>query len=112
MSAHTKPQIITDAAGQPAFAVVPYPEYLELVNQEYDDDLTIPHAVVSANVDGDSMIKAWREHLGLTQAEMAERMNTTQPNFAKLERPDANPRKSTLKKIAEALGIEPGQLDI
>jgi DNA-binding XRE family transcriptional regulator len=113
MNVLTKPQIITDESGHPAFAVIPYAEYLRLVEaDEYDDNLTVPHAVVSANIDGDSPIKAWREYLGLTQQELASRMGISQPSLAKLERPDANPRKSTLKKVADALGIELGQMDI
>ena len=113
MNAHTNLQIITDEAGNPAFAVIPYAEYLQLVeSDEYDDNLTIPHEVVSANVHGDSMIKAWREYLGLTQQELATRMKITQPSLAKLEKPDANPRRSTLKKVADALGIELGQMDL
>lgn len=42
----------------------------------------------------------------------SSRMDISQPSLAKLEKPDANPRKSTLKKVADALGIELGQLDI
>jgi len=111
MSVHTKHQIINDAAGHPAFAVIPYAEYVQLV-EDYDANLTIPHDVVAASVDGDSMIKAWREHLGLTQAELAERLNISQPALAKLEKPEANPRRSTLIKVATALEIELAQLDV
>ncbi len=112
MTAPTNTQIINNEVGEPAFAVIPYEEYLHLIEAEYDDKLTIPHAVVIANLDGDSPIKAWREHLLLTQAELAERMGVSQPSLAKLESPAANPRKSTLKKVADAMGIELGQLDI
>ena len=112
MSAPTNTQIINDEEGNPAFAVIPYAEYLHLVEAEYDDNLTIPHAVVAATLEGDSPIKAWREHLMLTQTELAERMGVSQPSLAKLESPAANPRKNTLKKVAQAMGIELGQLDI
>lgn len=111
MSVHTKHQIITDTAGRPAFAVIPYAEYVQMVD-DFDESLTIPHEVVAASIDGDSMIKAWREHLGLTQAELAQRLNISQPALAKLEKPDAKPRKSTLVKVAAALGIKLAQLDV
>lgn len=112
MNAHTNPQIITDDAGNPAFAVIPYAEYLELVDAADSDELTVPHEVVSASIDGDSMIKAWREYKGLTQQELADRLQISQPALAKLEKPDANPRRSTLKKVAEALGIAVEQLEV
>jgi transcriptional regulator with XRE-family HTH domain len=57
------------------------------------------------------MIKAWREHIGITQGELARRMGVSQAAVAKLEKPDANPRDATLKKVAEALGISPAQLE-
>lgn len=70
---------------------------------------TIPHAVVSAQVDGASAIKAWREHLRLTQAEVAARMGITQAAFAQME-VARRPRKATLQKVAEALGLQVEQL--
>lgn len=73
----------------------------------------IPQEVVEAHVLSDvPMIRAWREHIGITQAELAVRMGVSQAAVAKLERPDAKPRSATLKKIAEALGISPAQLDV
>jgi predicted transcriptional regulator len=57
-----------------------------------------------------SFIKAWREHLGLTQDELANRSGIKQPALARMEKPDANPRKSTLKKIADAMKITAEQL--
>jgi len=38
-----------------------------------ESDVEFPHEVVAANVMGDSLIKAWREYLGLTQEELAAR---------------------------------------
>ena len=73
-------------------------------------DIWFPHDVVKANVKGDSLIKAWREHFGLTQEELAERAGIKQPALARLEKTESNPRKSTLKKIADAMGISLEQL--
>jgi len=70
-----------------------------------------PQDVVEANVvRGDSLPKAWREHLGLTQAEVARRAGMSQPAYAKLERPGARPRTTTLRKIARAMGLSLEQL--
>ena len=68
--------------------------------------------MMKTSVDGDSMIKAWREYFGLTQRVLADRIGISQPTLANLEKAGANPRKSTLKKIAEALGIKLAQLDL
>ena len=57
-----------------------------------------------------SPAKAWRTHLELTQAEVAERMGVTQSAYAQLEA-SQKLRKSSREKIADALGISPGQLD-
>src|SRR5438105_2327096 len=45
-----------------------------------------------------------RERAGLTQAEVARRMGTTQPAVARLERGEADPRLSTIERYAEVVG--------
>jgi transcriptional regulator with XRE-family HTH domain len=73
--------------------------------------ITIPHDVVVRAIKQQlSPIRAWREHLGLTQAEVASRMDISQSAFAQMEAPDANPRAATLKKVATAMGITAAQL--
>jgi transcriptional regulator with XRE-family HTH domain len=52
---------------------------------------------------------AWRDHLGLTQAEVAGRVGITQAAYAQMERVK-QPRKATLEKVAAALGLEVEQL--
>ena len=107
MNVHTEPQVIKQD-DKPAFAVIPWDVYQELVKNYIPDesDVWFPQEVVEANVvRGDSLLKAWREHFGLTQAEVAKRAGMTQPAYAKLEKPDTNPRTATLRKIAKALGI-------
>lgn len=104
-------QILRDASGHPAFAVVPFPQYEALVKGKSRDEPTIPNAVVNAVFDrGLSVVAAWREHLRLTQAEVAARMGITQAAFAQMESAK-RPRKATLAKIAAALGLVVEQLD-
>lgn len=111
MSARTEPQILRDAAGRPAFAVIPYDEYQELVGKASEEPY-IPHAVVKRVIEeGMTPIRAWREHLELTQAEVAARLGITQSAYAQQEAAE-KPRKATLKKIADALGISPKVLDV
>ncbi len=81
------------------------------LNELLDEDVTIPHEVVElVHLQGLPMIRAWREHLGLSQREVAGRMGVSQPAFARMEAPGVTPRTATLKKIAAALGLEWEQL--
>lgn len=45
-----------------------------------------------------------RRHAGLTQAEIAERMDTSQAAVARLEGSKGNPSLATLRRYAEATG--------
>ena len=50
-------------------------------------------------------IRGGRNHLGISQSEMAKRMGISQQTYQKLERPGhSNPTVETLEKISEALG--------
>jgi predicted transcriptional regulator len=51
-------------------------------------------------------IREAREHLGLTQADLAARIGSTQPAIARLEAGGVTPNLDTLRRIAEALGLE------
>lgn len=51
-------------------------------------------------------VRAERERLGLTQTELAERMETTQPTIARLEAGGVTPSLDTLRRAANALGLE------
>ena len=109
MSAPTDIQILKDAKGNPAFAVIPYSEYLNLSKLRAP---TIPNAVVNKVINKDmTPTRAWREHLGLTQSEVARRLGISQSAYAQQEAKEPV-RKSTRDKIAKALGIVPEQLAI
>jgi ribosome-binding protein aMBF1 (putative translation factor) len=51
-------------------------------------------------------LRSEREARGLTQAELAERMGTTQPTVARLEAGAVTPSLDTLHRAAVALGLE------
>lgn len=109
MNAPTNIQILKDSKGKPAFAVIPYAEYLNLSRLHAP---SIPNAVVN-NVINHEMtpIRAWREHFGLTQSEVARRLGISQSAYAQQEAREPV-RKSTREKIAKALGIASEQLAI
>lgn len=53
-----------------------------------------------------TVVKGARRQSGLTQAQLAERMGTTQSVVARLESRDSNPRLATLRRAIEATGQE------
>ena len=105
MSGLTETQII-EHQGVPLFAVVPYREYLQLTGKH-----TIPHKIVRRVVHEEiSLIKAWREHLGLTQTQVASKMGIKQATVAKMENVNSKPHKATLEAFAEAMDLHVEQL--
>jgi len=116
MNALTDIQIIRQLDGVPAFAVIPWADYLANYRTERIDDpvpdAPIPHAVVGYMVkDQLNPIAAWRKHLGLSQAAVAARIGISQAAYAQQETA-AKPRKATREKIAHALGIAPALLEL
>lgn len=103
----TNIQIINGPGGEPAFVVIPYTDYVASRNTEKS---MIPHDVISRSVNGATPVRAWREHLGLTQADVAERLGISQSAYAQQES-SSRLRKASREKIAAALGIEAAQLD-
>lgn len=66
------------------------------------------YAEAFAELEGEYAIAAAliaaRAHAGLTQAELAGRMGTTQSAVARMEGGKARPSTSTLEKVAQATG--------
>jgi len=101
-------QIIKGLDGTPAFVVMPYADWLAQRDREQSG---VPNEVVNLVFDHNwTPIRAWREHLTLTQAEVARRMGISQAAYAQSE-VAAKPRKSTLKKIANAMNLTLEQID-
>ena len=100
--------------GKPEWAVIPYADYLQLVEQaemlqdslDYDqakaavesgEDEIIPAEVVYAILDGKSPVLAWREVRGLTQRQVAEKAGISVPYLSQLE---AGKRTASVKVLA------------
>ena len=100
--------------GKPAYVLVPWEDWRrikKIVDAQKTKASGIPQAVVEAHVlRNESIIKAWREYLGITQAELALRLGVSQTAVAKFEHPAARPRTATIRKIAKALGLNDKQL--
>jgi len=72
-----------------------------------DDETSITLEVAqTARVQHKSLARAWREHLGLTKEQVAERMGTSKAALEQIEARSAKPRRATLAKVAAALGVE------
>jgi len=53
-----------------------------------------------------TLIREARERAGITQAELAQRVGTSQPAIARYERARTMPDLATLHRIVEACGLE------
>jgi DNA-binding XRE family transcriptional regulator len=75
---------IIEKDGQPEYAVLPYSEYLQIVEAGEDkadlalyreamaaNEESIPAEVVNRLLDGESPVKVWREYRKLTQQDLA-----------------------------------------
>ena len=108
MNAHTNVQIIQQG-GKPAFAVLPYEEYLSLS----DNKVYFPQEVVDLMIDKNlSLYSAWRKYLGFTQIDLAEKLAVSQTRISDIEKKPETVTLKTQKAFAKALGISYKQLDL
>jgi DNA-binding XRE family transcriptional regulator len=93
------------------FVLVPYAEYVASLDREAERSTAVPLAVSkAANLEDKSLVRAWREYKGLSQADMAERMSISRPAYAQLEAKGANLRATTVHRLAIALDVQWEQL--
>jgi DNA-binding XRE family transcriptional regulator len=112
MNAHIDFQTILGRNGKPEFYVVPAQAFdrIRPLLEAQTVKNGIPQAVVEAHVMHNiPIVKAWREHLGLTQQEVSDRAGLLQPALARIEA-GSKPRKATRDKLAAAMGITSEQL--
>jgi transcriptional regulator with XRE-family HTH domain len=55
-------------------------------------------------------LRAARERLGLTQEQVSERSGVQPGEVSRIERGMRDPKVSTLKRLADAVEVEPGDL--
>ena len=111
------------AGGKPAFAIVPIDEYrrlLELAEDAADaaalqraarhlarrEEETIPAAIVDRLLAGESPVRVWRGHRGLTAAALAARIGVTPAHVSKIESGKGEPSMGLLRKLSVALEVE------
>lgn len=114
---------IIEREGKPEYAVLPYEDYLALTEKAemaidiaaFDAALasaeqTLPHESLRRLLAGESPCRVWREHRGLTQAELAKLAGLSQPAIAQIETGQRKPGVAALQKLAGALGLNMADL--
>jgi len=113
---------IIERDGKPEWAILPYEEYLQLIEQaelledirdfdeisaaiERGDEELIPTEVVNAILDGKNPIKVWREYRGLTQQQLADIVRISKPYLSQIETGKRTGTTDVLSAIAKALDV-------
>lgn len=65
-----------------------------------------PSEIVDAMIDGENMVKVFREYRGLTQESLAAKINKSVELIRKIESGKSEGSISTIKAIAEALNVD------
>ena len=117
----TKPQVILDDRGNPAFAVIPWRMYKRLTAVGTDADLSDEELYYSAKfadeesfpiemadrlLAGESAIKAYRVHRGMTQKQLAQDAGINVVYLSQIERGRRTGSTRTLANIAEVLNVD------
>jgi len=113
-----KPQII-NRNGKPAFAVIPIEEWIRI--QEIIEDRadvaavrahqagpgeSFPDAVLGALLDGTHPMKVFREHRGMSRADLAKVAGTSAMYVSQIERGERPAGRKLLPRIAAALRVD------
>jgi DNA-binding XRE family transcriptional regulator len=116
-----KAQII-EKNGKPEYAVIPYADYLRLLEAFEDKadaavvaefheayragrEFLVPAEILRRELAGESPIKLWRDHRGLTQQELADRAGISKPYLSQIESGKRQGTVETLVAIARALDV-------
>ncbi len=70
-----------------------------------DDGFRIPHSVVTADLNGISRLRAWREYKRLTLQALADAAGLSKPYVSQIEGGKRTGTAATMKKLAAALGV-------
>lgn len=116
-----KTQII-EKNGKPEYAVIPYADYLRLLEASEDKadaevvaefheayragrEFLIPAEILRRELAGESPIKLWRVYRGLTQQELADLAGISKPYLSQIESGKRQGTVETLTAIAQAIDV-------
>jgi DNA-binding XRE family transcriptional regulator len=68
-------------------------------------ETTIPIEIVKAELDGAHPLRAWRDHRGWTQAELAAKSGVARDLIAQIETRRRNGSIQSMNRLARALGV-------
>ncbi|WP_163836814.1 helix-turn-helix domain-containing protein [Spartinivicinus ruber] len=66
----------------------------------------VPDAVVTRLLDGENPVKVWREHRGLKQKQLAEKLEIMAAYLSQIEKGEKSGSVDVLKRIAEVLNVD------
>ncbi len=113
---------ILEIAGQ-KLAVLPFADYerlVELAEEQTDimaademqrkldtgEEEYIPAEMVDRLIAGESPLKVWRQYRGLSGAELAAQVGTTDASISRIENGAQNPPAAIWRKLATALKVD------
>jgi len=113
---------VIERNGKPEWAILPYEEYLRLLEQaetlrdiqDYDrikaavesgEEEVIPAEVAYALAEGESPVKVWREYRQLTQPQLAEWVGMSVPYLSQIETAKRKASMKVMVAIAKALNV-------
>lgn len=111
--------MVIEHEGKPSYVVIPWSEWERIKPLLEDAEAAARAATVLQGADeewvpielaeriwqGEHPVKVWREHKGLTQAQLAAAAGLPQPTVAKLETGARKGTVAQLRAIAQAPGI-------
>jgi DNA-binding XRE family transcriptional regulator len=118
---------IIERDGKPEWAILPYEDYLQLIEQaellediqDFDaisaaiargDEELIPAEVVNAILDGKNPVKVWREYRGLTLQQLANALEISKPYLSQIETGKRIGTTDVLSAIAKTLDVSLEQI--
>lgn len=125
-------QLIKDDNGKTQYVVIPYDEYFRMclqmaeIDDETDEDLEdievehdeydnveLPGEVCDVmHNENVSLQAAWRILRGMSQQEVAEKLDISQSAVSQLEALDSRPQKRTREKLAAIYGCKQEQISL
>ena len=108
-----------EKGGRREWAVVPYAIFEKLVHdaeaaqdltayreaKAQDDGFRIPHDLLTRELAGESSVRLWREHRGLTQEALAEVAGISKPYLSQIESGKRRGSVAVLRALAQALEV-------